>query len=64
MAFFIALILRDLFPSETNLLFVVPQVLVLFAVFVGAVLAMGLSQEDRLLLARLRKKILNFLPEK
>jgi len=63
-AFASTLALRNLLPEETNLLYVIPQILALFAVFAGAVLAMGLSAEDRLLLGRLRKKILNFLPEK
>jgi len=56
--------LRFLFPSEVTLIHVAMNVVVLLAVYVGTVLLLGLSQEDRMVLTRLVQRVNNVFHSK
>jgi O-antigen/teichoic acid export membrane protein len=44
-------------PSQTNYLFTVIQIAMLFAVYTGIILTLGLSAEDRVILRHLRQRL-------
>jgi len=52
-----ALALGRLLPAEASLLYAAVNVIILLAAYVGAILLLGLSEEDRSVLARLRGRL-------
>ncbi len=56
-ALFTAWAIRQFFNTQAHLFYAALNVVVLFAVYVGTILAMGLSQEDRVVLARIGRRI-------
>jgi hypothetical protein len=56
----IAWAINKLFPIETSLIYIGLMIVVIVAVYVGVILLMGLSEEDRVILdrvgGRLRRK--------
>ena len=46
---------RQVFPIDANLVYTAVNVAILFAVYAGMILILGLSEEDRTVLARLRR---------
>jgi O-antigen/teichoic acid export membrane protein len=49
--------MRQLFPTEANLVCTAMNTILLFVVYVGMILLLGLSQEDRAVLAHLRRRV-------
>lgn len=56
LALIIAWVIRETFHTEANLVYAAVNVLILFAVYGGIILLLGLSQEDRLVLARVGQR--------
>lgn len=61
MALAVAWAIRQLFPAEANLIYTFVQMILLLVVYGGMILALGLSQEDRAVLARLRGRMIAML---
>jgi O-antigen/teichoic acid export membrane protein len=58
------LVTNQLFPAETNIVYIVANVIVLFAVYVATILLLGLSPEDQVVLIRLRQRMSTTLLKK
>jgi O-antigen/teichoic acid export membrane protein len=53
----VALAIRQSFPTEVNLVYTAMNVTILLAVYVSAILLLGLSEEDRTVLARVGRRV-------
>jgi O-antigen/teichoic acid export membrane protein len=56
MALLITLLIEWWFPTGTNFIYIAVHTAVLVAIYAGLVLLLGLSTEDRLIIARLRRR--------
>jgi len=57
----VTLVVRQLFPIQAGLFYLVMNMVPLLAVYVGVILLLGLSPEDRIVLARLRVRVRGML---
>jgi len=53
----VAWVIRQSFATETNLFYTLINSILLLALYAGVILALGLSQEDRVVLSRLRQRM-------
>jgi len=63
LALIAAWVIRQSFATETNLFYTLINVILLLAIYAGVILALGLSQEDRVVLARLGQRMRAVLPK-
>jgi len=52
-----------LFPAQTNLVFTIINMLILIVAYGGIILLLGLSEEDLMVLTRVRRRVLALLPK-